>query len=378
MLFICKESLRTQCNKTTVTTLLPKGRNLYATTKGSAYPGRGLRYLRTGAFVFAVLCMVCGKGARGQASPRPNVLLPSPQTALRSASPADSDLQKAEALIESGKLADAEQGLRACLSSHTASADGHFLLGYVLYREQKPKDSLAEYTQGAKYRKPGAEDLAVVAMDYILLGDFADADKWLTQAVRWKPKDALYWYYLGRTKYSENRFQEAIGAFKQNLSLVPRDVRAEYNLGLSYEGLGDTDDALSAFRAAIAWQANAAGKQDAQPYLDLGMLLMQQGHAEEAVPHLQKAVELNDQNPRAHEELGRVYERLHNLLGAQVELQKAITLAPKVSALHFELGRIYQMEGLHAQAQSEFERCAALNGDHSTDAAETPNPDVRR
>lgn len=340
-----------------------------------AYPGRKLLLLRFGVLLLLGLYIACGRCAQAQA-PRPSA--PTSQVEIHSSASADGALQKVVTLIDDGELPDAEQRLRTYLSTHAASADGHFLLGYVLYREQKPRDSLAEYTQGARYRKPDADDLVAVAMDYILLGDYADADKWLTQAVRWKPKDALYWYYLGRTKYSENRFQEAVGAFKQNLSLAPRDVRAEYNLGLSYEGLGDTNDALSAFRAAIGWQANTLGKQDAQPYLDLGMLLMQQGHAEEAVPYLQKAVALNDQNPRAHEELGRVYERLHNLLGAQVELQKAITLAPKVSALHFELGRIYQMEGLHARAQSEFERCAALNGAHSSDAAETPNPVVRK
>lgn len=293
-----------------------------------------------------------------------------------SSRPTDPQLMEDQVLVDRGYYSDAAKTLRSYLSNHADSAEAHFLLGYVLYRENKPQDSLAEYTLGAHFRKPDANDLAAVAMDYILLRDYPDADKWLTRATAWSPDNALYWYYLGRTKYNENRFQEALDAFRKCLTLHPRDVRAEYNLGLSYVGLDRNDDAVSAYRTAITWQEYAA-QQDPQPYLDLGMLLAQQGHAEEAIPDLQRAVELDTRNPRAHEELGRTYEQLHDLVTAASEIEKAILLAPNISALHFELGRIYQKEGLTARAKEEFARSAALNSTHSTDSASTPNPDPR-
>lgn len=286
----------------------------------------------------------------------------------------DAALAADETLVQSGHLAGAEKDVRTYLSKHANSADGHFLLGYVLYREDKPTDSLAEYTLGASFRKPHAGDLAVVAMDYVLLRDYADADKWLTKATVWQPENALYWYYLGRTKYNENHFHEAIEAFTKSLALHPRDVRAEYNLGLSYVGLGLNDAAETAYRNAIAWQQNAE-HQDPQPYLDLGILLAQQGHGGQAISQLQRAAGLDPKNPRAHEELGRVDEQMHQLTSAQTELETAVSLAPNVPGLHFELGRIYQKEGMSVRAKSEFARCAVLNGTHSTDSAETPNLD---
>ena len=279
-----------------------------------------------------------------------------------------------EALVQSGHLASAEKDIRAQLSKDPNSAKGHFLLGYVLYREAKPKASLAEYTLGARFRKPTPADLAAVAMDYVLLHDYADADKWLTKATVWQPENALYWYYLGRTKYNENHFHEAIDAFTKCLVLHPMDVRAEYNLGLSYVGLGLDDAAAKAYHNAITWQQNAK-HQDPQPYLDLGILLAQQGHGGQAISQLQRAAGLDPKNPRAHEELGRVDEQMHQLTSAQSELETAVSLAPNVPALHFELGRIYQKEGMSVRAKSEFARCAVLNGTHSTDSAETPNLD---
>ena len=289
--------------------------------------------------------------------------------------PDESQLHIAASLAKAGDFQSAESRIRTYLGTHANSAEAHYLLGYLLYKENKPTDSLAEYTRGARFRKPSAADLAAIAMDYLLLQADADADKWLTQATSMEPTNGLYWYYLGRTKYNENRFQESVDAFHKSLEFLPLNVRAEYNLGLAYAGKALDDKARNAYETAIAWQKGTA-HEDPQPYLDLGMLLANQGHLKEAVPNLQKAVELDAQNPKIHEEMGRVYEQLHDLGKAQIQLESAVALAPKVSSLHFQLGRIYQKAGMTERAKSEFARCAVLNGTHSTDSLETPNSDL--
>lgn len=277
-----------------------------------------------------------------------------------------------QALLEAHRYPEAAEKIRAYLQSHPDSATAHFLLGYALYREDKPRASLAEYTSGARYENPGANDLAVVAMDYILLHDYSDADKWLTRATTLNAGNELYWYYLGRVKYVEDRFDEAIRTFQKCLTLAPQDLRAEYNLGLAYEGAGRKDDAKAAYQTAIAWQ-KSLGVRDPQPYLDFGVMLLEQGKPADALPLLQQAVALGPGNPRAHEQLGQTWKQLHNLPNADAEMQAAVRLAPDISALHYEMGRIFQMEGQTAKAKEEFERCSALSASHSTDAANTPN-----
>lgn len=291
---------------------------------------------------------------------------------IQSSKPDDAGLAEPQALIENARYADAAQKIQSYLQNHPNSAAAHFLLGYTLYRENSPRQSLAEYTKGAHFQNPGASDLAAVAMDYILLHDYADADKWLTVATRQSPDTELYWYYLGRTKYVENHFDEAIEAFKKCMTLSPHNLRAEYNLGLAYAGAGQIDLATTAYQSAIAWQ-QSSGVQDPQPYLDFGSMLLQQGKPSQGLPLLEKAVTLGPQNPRAHEQLGKAWQQLHNLPKADAEMQAAVRLAPDVSALHFEMGRILQLEGLTAKAKVEFERCSALNATHSTDSSETPN-----
>lgn len=280
-------------------------------------------------------------------------------------------LQSVRTLIKENKLAESEKALRTYLDDHLASADAHFLLGYTLYREQRAKDSLAEFTEGAKFRRPEASDLKIVAVDYVLLADYADADKWLSVVTKETPDDADAWYLLGRAKYNENLFADAITSFQHTLVLRAKDVKAEDNLGLSYQGLNQLIDAKTAFEAAIAWQKDLSSK-DAQPYLNLGILLMDQDQAAQAVPYLEQAAAFAVKNPKAHEELGRAYESLKMLDKAQHELEQAIALAPNASGLHFKLGKIYRSQGMQPQAQKEFDECSKLYSSHSS--IETPNP----
>jgi tetratricopeptide (TPR) repeat protein len=272
----------------------------------------------------------------------------------------DPQLDLAKSLVAKGELDAADRAARQYLDQHPNSPDGHFLLGYILFRAGKPQDSLPEYTEGAKYRDPSASDLKVVALDYVLLGDYADADSWLTRSVERDPKDPQGWYYLGRTKYNENRLEEAIHAFERCLEREPRNVKAEDNLGLSYEGLGRTEEALTAYRNAIAWQAKVLN-QDPAPFIELGRLLLEQDRPEEAISYLSKAGEIGPQDFRAHEYLGKAYSRLNKLQEAQNELERAVTLAPERASLHFMLGQVYRKRGMVEKAKLELGRGAALN-----------------
>jgi tetratricopeptide (TPR) repeat protein len=324
--------------------------------------------------------------------------LSSTQTArssgAKSSSSADAALGKAQSLLEKGQLNDAETAVREDLKTNPASANAHFLLGYILFREvqaqalhddphpdaiysapsqslvelrnRHAKESLAEYTAGARYQRPSAFDLKIVSLDYILLGDSIDADKWLTLSLKWDPTDSNGWYELGRTKYSENRFKEAIDAFQKCLALDPQNVKAEENLGLSYAGLGDDPQAVSAYQAAIAWQADAANK-DPEPYLALGALFLEQNRPKDAIPVALQATQIAPSVSQGHELLGKAYVQANDLPKAQIELEQAVKLSPDMARLHYILGQVYRKEGFAAKAKAEFDRCAALQGTRGSD-----------
>lgn len=305
----------------------------------------------------------------------------------------DPALSQSKSLLDAGKVIEADRAARQYLAAHPGSADAHFLLGYILFREiqagasaeessegalyhspnasdeklrvSNAKASLAEFTEGAKYHDPSAFDLKIVALDYVLFGDYMDADKWLTRSLELNPKDSQGWYYLGRAKYNENRFQQAIQAFENCLKLEPKNVRAEDNLGLSYAGLGRDDEAFAAYQAAIEWQSSDSARNP-EPYVDAGVLMLDENRPQDAATFLLQAVEIAPQEPRAHEKLGAAYSQLNQTEKAQSELEKAVELLPQSARLHFMLGQVYRKEGEIAKAKIELDRSAALSGTHST------------
>jgi len=421
---------------------------------------------------FCLACLPCflwfpqGAGARTQDSPVKAQQSPSSttpvsavQTNASSASAKDAAepseplapdpaLAPARLLLQQGKLSEAEAATRNFLLAHADSAEAHFLLGFILFREigekwreagkaqeatlpysdgsaigslaefrdAKARESLAEFTAGARYHAASAFDLKIVALDYLLLkhnmdadrwltqsvqlnsrdaqawyylgrtkystGQFreaieafeqclkleprnVDADRWLTQSVQLNSRDAQAWYYLGRTKYSTGQFREAIEAFEECLKLEPRNVEAENNVGLSYEALRRPDEAIQAFENAIAWQTESSAKNP-EPFIELAHLYLNENQPEKAVPYLSQSIAISPNVSKAHEELGKAYSLLHRLSEAQAELEKAIELTPQAPNLHCLLAAIYSKQGLEEKAKAESDRCAALSGTHST------------
>jgi tetratricopeptide (TPR) repeat protein len=282
----------------------------------------------------------------------------------------DRALEQSKSLLEAAQVTAAEGMLRKYLQANPQSADAHFLLGYALFRQARARESLAELTEGAKYRRPSATDLRVVAADYVLLRDYSAADKWFTKSLEWEPGNVLGWYYLGRTKYNENRFEEALGAFQQCLKLDPKNVKAEDNLGLSFQGLGRYEEAAAAYRNAIAWQAGLL-LENAGPYVNLGSLLIEQkSSGEEAVRLLEHAEKVAPTDVKAHQQLGKAYFSLDQLPKAQTELETAVQLAPNNSPVHYMLAQVYRRQGLLDKAKVQFDICTQLNARHS--APDTP------
>jgi tetratricopeptide (TPR) repeat protein len=315
----------------------------------------------------------------------------------QSSDQAETLLSNAKADFQQGHFTEADRAVRQFLQSHPDSAEGHFLLGHILfreisakwlaegkaegeallyntgdlsgslvaYRDAKAKESLAEFTAGAKYHVPSALDLKVVALDYLLLKDNNDADRWLTRSLQADPRDTQAWYYLGRTKYGKGQFREAIEAFARCLKLEPRNIKAETNVGLSYEALERPDEAAQAFQNAITWQEENAAK-DPEPFIELGHLYVNQNQPEKAVPYLSQSIAIYSNISKAHEELGKAYSLLKRFPEAQAELEKAIELTPQAPNLHCLLAPVYRKQGLEEKAKAESDRCAALSGTHST------------
>jgi tetratricopeptide (TPR) repeat protein len=280
--------------------------------------------------------------------------------AAEAASPGTTDalLYQAKSLVHLENFAGAEGALRSYIPSHHDSSDALYMLGFVLNRENRPAESLATYTAAAAITRPRSDDLKIVGLDYVLLDDYPDAIKWLEKAVAFDATNKDAWYYLGRAYYTMARLKEAQKALETVLSLDPRDIKAESNLGLIFESNAQTADAIEAYRKAITWQEQSLHPSE-QPYVNLGSLLMQQGRTAEALEPLEKAAALAPNNAFCHLTLGIYYHKIGRLEDALRQLERATQLDPDNAVAHYHLGRLYK--DMHAidRAQAESDRTQA-------------------
>ena len=280
----------------------------------------------------------------------------------------DTLLLEAKSLVnlnQAGELPAAEHALRSYLLAHSRSSEALYLLGYVLERENKPKDSLGVFTEAAAIAPPTPNDLKLVALDYVLLEDYADAVRWLDRSIAGDPRDAEAWYFLGRARMQGGNFAQAERNFRRVLTLKAGDPKALDNLGLSLEAQNRSDEAVTAYTEAIAAEAGAAHPSE-QPLLNLGTLLNSKGRSVEALPPLQRAVALAPSCSRCREELARAYLACGKDALAIQEMEGAIATDPKNPRLHFQLGQMYRRAGLAGKAEAELKTSAELYGSHST------------
>lgn len=273
----------------------------------------------------------------------------------------DALLFEGKALANLGQFPSADQALRQYSQLHPDSSDALYMLGYVLNREDKPKDSLVVYNHAAQLATPGSDDLKMVALDYVLLNDYPDAIRWMKQAVQFNPKNEQAWYGLGRCYYTQSSFPLAQQAFDRALALDPHDLKAATNLALTLDMLNKPAAAETAYQRAIAL-ADSDPRTDQWPYLDYGSFLLDHGRAADAVPLLQKSAALAPACAQCHGKLGRALDDTGNFKQAVVELEKAVALSPHDPKLHYALGHAYRSAGLIEKSRQELALSAKLYG----------------
>lgn len=262
-------------------------------------------------------------------------------------------LYRGKALLNLGQLQDASAAIEDYRQAHPRSDDAAYLLAYIRFRQNEPKESLKLFSEAASLKEPTADDLKVVALNYVLLSDYDNAARYLEQSLAIDPENVEALYHLGRVRYQQNRFQLAIAAFEDVLRRDPNNVKAQDNLGLSLEATNQIDAAISAYRKAIALDERLSVHSE-QPYLNLGALLAKSDRAEEAVPLLARAVAIAPALGKAHLQLAKACFALNRFEDAGREAEKAVSADPNDSSGHYILGRIYQRTGQANLAREQF------------------------
>jgi len=155
----------------------------------------------------------------------------------------------------------------------------------------------------------------------------------------------------------DQKYSEAIAAWKIAADKDPTDARPLNNLGVALAATGQFDAAVDAYKHSLAINPDSS-----QTHNNLAGALAEQGKLQEAVEHIQRALELNPDNGHAHINLGHIFEvQGGHRDEAKAELLKGIELAPKSSDGHNIYGVILAREGRLEEAIPELQKAVDLD-----------------
>src|SRR3989440_5575713 len=123
----------------------------------------------------------------------------------------------------------------------------------------------------------------------------------------------------GQTAFTEKRYGDAVRLFTTYTSDKPDNVWGYYMLGLSAWKAGDRDAAVNAFTLALEKDASHVKSR-----INLSRVLIEQGRAQDALPHVEAALVIDSTSGETVRLLGRVKRELGDSAGAICAYKRAI------------------------------------------------------
>lgn len=257
------------------------------------------------------------------------------------------------------ELPEAESLLNSALVSKPDDLRAHFLLGRVLFNEEKyiaaqPHLELA-WTRGQAQYKDAWYLLGVTELK---LQRLAAAQDLFKKALLLLGDKASTHVRLGRAYYTGDYPDEALLEFKKAIALDPKALSQHYYLGLAYLGHNPEAGYVRAepeFRAELALAPSDFGSH----YM-LGYIALKQSRMPEAEKEITRALAMKPDDPSALLLAADLFAATSRDPQAEPLLRKAIVLLgtsspPKYDTIraHYMLGRLLQKTGQQEEATKE-------------------------
>lgn len=156
-------------------------------------------------------------------------------------------------------------------------------------------------------------------------------------AVKNAPDNFDAYIDLGMAYFDAERFQDAMAAFQQAITINPQASRAYNGVGRVCYQTGPAQAAIEAYERAISLDRNYI-----DPYYGLGILYAAQlGEYEAAINAFQRGVEHNPKEAFLVASLGSTYARMGEFAKAIESLQRALSLEPENDFAYSWLSIIY-------------------------------------
>jgi tetratricopeptide (TPR) repeat protein len=239
------------------------------------------------------------------------------------------------------------------------------LLGALEFLGGRMNQAVQAFRQADGLSPLDDHDRFTLAMALVDLGDVKASRTELTRLNERHPDQPIYLYWLARLDYGQRLYDEAVDKFKRVTSMDPAGVRGYDNLGLSYDMMGLTEEAQSAFAKAVALNRKLPAPSPWPPH-NLGYLQLRLQQFADAEEDLREALKYDPKFALAHYHLARVLENQGRNDAAIEEYKTAAALDLKLAEPLYSLGLLYRRHGREAEAASalaEYRRRKALAAD---------------
>ena len=154
-------------------------------------------------------------------------------------------------------------------------------------------------------------------------GDFEKSESAFENALRLDPKHMKSLVNLSRVLIEQKRYDDAIVKLTVAGEVDPESANVQRLMARAYGARGDFEQSVDAYRRAIAIDGS-----DAWSMNNLGMLYLEQGYVEDALPYLAKAVMMKEEVAAFHNNLGMALEHQGRFVAAATAYKGALAADP--------------------------------------------------
>jgi tetratricopeptide (TPR) repeat protein len=356
------------------------------------------------------ICVLLGLAAssqhvKAQAVPQAGAVVDRPQVAspseaqwmaLSKAEPGNAEPLAQLGLLEARRqrYTEAVAFYRKALKLNPEMVGLRLNLGLALFKDGQDKEALQIFDSLLQSQPPTSPETPrltlLVGMSHYGLGEYATAVPYLQRSVAFDPQNLSLLLALAHSCLLSKQYQCVLDAYHRIIAQNAESAEADMLVGETLDEMGDLDDAVREFRAAVK-----ANPKEPNVHFGLGYLLWKQfqypeaarefqaeldnnpgytqamlyladsevrmDHEAEALPLLESIVRLHPRISMGHLDLGIVYANSGQPGVALREFKMAEGIKPKDVTVHMRLGRLYKSMGNGDEAKKEFDQASGLN-----------------
>jgi tetratricopeptide (TPR) repeat protein len=284
---------------------------------------------------------------------------PAPKQVAKSAADHAAKEQQAVALINQGKLQEAEALYRELIAAGT---NNHIVYGNLaaICGMQGRFDELINHLKKALELNPNYPDFHNnLGVALKREGDLTAAIASYKSALQLKPNYPEAHNNLGNALKEQGDLAAAIASYKTALQLKPNYPEAHNNLGIVLKEQGDLTAAIASYIAAIQLNPNYP-----DAYNNLGTALKDQGDLPAAIASYNTALKLKPNYPDAHNNLGNALTDQGDLPAAITSYITALQLKPNNPDAHNNLGNALKEQGDLTAAITSYKKALEFKPNH--------------